>query len=274
MAIGALVAYNLGAQLDAARLATTLAGIAMLQASANLLDDYFDYKAGLDKPGSARRRHPILDLGIEPRSIVRAAAVLSLAAAIIGLWLASTSPAPLIAIALMAVGAFTVWQYSAPPLKLRHRGLGELVSAVNMGPLIAMGSYTVLGGPIWGLWLPALASLPNASMTLLALAAADLEHLELDRIRGKVTVATMFGGRAAVKLAEASIAMYVLGITTSALIGALPTAVLTALPTAVIPLRALRAMTTGKIGRAWRDAFVGRVAYVASSIMAIALKHF
>ena len=272
--IGALVAYNLGAQIDVVRLAATLAGIAMLQASANLVDDYFDYKAGLDQPGSTRRKHPILDLGIEPRSVVRVAAALSLAAAIVGLWLSLTSPAPMIALTLMSIGAFTVWQYSAPPLKLRHRGLGELVSAANMGPLIAMGSYTVLGGPTWGLWLPAIASLPNASMTLLALAAADLEHLERDRAYGKATIATIFGEKAAVRLAKASVAMYAAGIIAGPISGALPTTTLMALVATIIPMRALRVMESGNIGRAWKDAFLGRTAYVAFSILATAVKHF
>ena len=269
--IGSSVLINLNKYVDALRLAATVIGVSMLQASANLVDDYFDYLLGLDRPGSQRRKHPILDLGIRPRDVARAAAALTIIGGLIGVMLAVTSANTLPVIAVMLIGAVVVWQYSAPPLRLRHRGLGEVVSPVVMGPLIAVGTFLVLNGGVDQAWLAALAAIPNMAMTLLALLAADLDHLDQDKIYGKRTMATVFGERVVRRLAEASIAMYVVGILVSVLLGALPWCTLIAATFVIIPATRLRSMST-RPGVMWRTAFMGRLAYAASALITSTLK--
>jgi len=269
--IGSSVLANLGRSVDILRAIITAVGVSMLQASANLVDDYFDYLHGLDKPGSQRRKHPILDLGIEPSKVVEMAAVLSIAGGLIGVALALTSANAVAVFLLMLIGAFIVWQYSAPPLRLRHRGFGEIVSPIVMGPLIAMGTFLVLNGNPGEAWLAAIAAVPNMAMTLLALAAVDIDHIEMDRVNGKRTIATVFGVGAVKAVAALSVVLYMVGVIVSVALGALPIYTLVSILFIIIPIIQLRLLTF-KPSVVWRGAFMGRLLYALSALVATTLK--
>ena len=66
-----------------------------------------------------------------------------------------------------AVGIVLSLAYSAPPLRLVHRGLGEPVTALGFGPVMALGTYFACTGR-WS-WQPVLASLPVALLIALVL---------------------------------------------------------------------------------------------------------
>ena len=69
--------------------------------------------------------------------------------------------------AIGAVGIVLSLAYSAPPLRLVHRGLGEPVTALGFGPVMAVGTYFACTGR-WS-WQPVLASLPVALLIALVL---------------------------------------------------------------------------------------------------------
>jgi 1,4-dihydroxy-2-naphthoate octaprenyltransferase len=108
-------------------------------AGANVINDYYDAISAATRqhraPVPLHRRQP---LHPERRALLRATGVFgyALLAAVIpaGLWLTAVSGRGLILIGL--AGLVVGWAYSAPPLKLQSRGLGEF--AITAGWLLVV----------------------------------------------------------------------------------------------------------------------------------------
>lgn len=141
-------------------------GVACAHLSLNLADDYFDYKVDVlgDRDKVVRKgframmvKYPYLTDGSQTlRSTARAIASFALVALCFGVFIcldralpfSGQEPVyfwgenglwwiPAIVLACAFLGVF----YSAPPLKLAYRGLGEWVIGIIFGPLVMMGVY-------------------------------------------------------------------------------------------------------------------------------------
>jgi 1,4-dihydroxy-2-naphthoate octaprenyltransferase len=124
----------------------TLIGVAAFHIGANIINDYFDHTAGVDEanftptPFSGGSR-------VIQRGLLTARGVLALASTfyalgiLIGLYLAATRGLEILAIGV--VGFLVGFIYTAPPIRLAHRGLGELAVALGFGPVIVVGTYFV-----------------------------------------------------------------------------------------------------------------------------------
>ena len=143
--------------------AASLAGVIFLRLGFNLLDDWFDYRAGsmlvrqkVANEGFRGRmvKYPYLTSGeASPKQLLCAVACFLAAAAVMGAivmlirgwWILGWVAAALI------IGA----SYSGGPLKLGFRGLGELVIFIMFGPLMMSGVYFAITGTVgWKIiWL-------------------------------------------------------------------------------------------------------------------------
>jgi 1,4-dihydroxy-2-naphthoate octaprenyltransferase len=123
-----VVAGQLGA-LSTGRVLLTLALFVPESVARRLLNDYDDYKRGVDVPETARRGGA-LALGL-PMEQVRAVGLVCLATAIVALgWLLyTTSPWSLVVLPL----SFGMLVYSGGPFPLGHHGLGEAMDFVING---------------------------------------------------------------------------------------------------------------------------------------------
>jgi len=92
------------------------------------------------------------------------------------------------AVAILALGTFSGWMYSLPPLKFAWRGWGELVNASLGGVLLPIYGYTVQTGRIDMTIL--FASLPFGMLAFLNLLATTWPDREADAMVGKRTLAT------------------------------------------------------------------------------------
>ncbi len=126
---------------DIAALTVLLALVA--HAAVNVLNDYYDDLNGTD-PANTERVYPFtggsrfIQNGVLTRAATaRFGAALVVAVILGGLWLASVAGPALLAIG--TVGLLVGWAYSAPPLRLNSRGLGELCVAAGF-MLIALGA--------------------------------------------------------------------------------------------------------------------------------------
>jgi 1,4-dihydroxy-2-naphthoate octaprenyltransferase len=131
----------------------------------NVLNDYYDALNGSDTINTDRLfpftggSRFIQNGVLSEASTARFGVTLLMLVVIAGLWLVSRSGPGLLAIGL--AGLIIGWTYSAPPLKLNSRGLGEPAVAVGftlivlgsdyvqrhafaLAPLIAAGSYALL----------------------------------------------------------------------------------------------------------------------------------
>ena len=70
----------------------TLVGALCLHAATNLANDYYDYRDGIDKPGSPgvrARHHPLVEKTLSPRQVLTGAIAFWIAATLVGACLAA-----------------------------------------------------------------------------------------------------------------------------------------------------------------------------------------
>jgi 1,4-dihydroxy-2-naphthoate octaprenyltransferase len=147
--LGILIAVRHGA-FDIWLALLTLLGASLAHLAINVTNDIFDTLSGADAANinptqfSGGSRVLIYDL-LTLRQLVTVALSLFAGAAAVGLllvWLTGSLTLLLIGIAGIAVGV----AYTAPPLKLVYRGLGEIAVALGFGPIMLLGAYVVQTG--------------------------------------------------------------------------------------------------------------------------------
>jgi len=128
-AIGLSSAYASGVTLHPLTALATLLFIAVAQGGFNVLNDYYDAMSGTDG-ANAERIYPytggsrFIQNGIlTPAQTLAYGIALLVATMIAGLWLTAESDTGLLLIG--ATGLLIGWAYSAPPIALNSRGLGE-----------------------------------------------------------------------------------------------------------------------------------------------------
>ena len=190
--------------------ALALLGLVVAHACNNMINDYFDTTGGVDTAEYTRALyapHPILSGLISKRGLLVAIAALNLVDLTILLVLVAARGWPVAAFAL--AGLFVSVFYVAPPLKLKHHGLGEPGVFLVWGPLMIGGTYYVTAGtvPAWVL----LASVPYALVVTTVLVGKHIDKYEQDRARGIHTLPVLLGTRASLRLNQgAMIAFYVI----------------------------------------------------------------
>ena len=192
--IGLAAAHADGVAIDALRAVVTVLFALLAHAGANVINDYHDAVSGADA-ANVERIFPFtggsrfIQNGV---LTVRATAVFgyALLALVIpaGLWLAALSGAGLIGIGLAGLGL--AWAYSAPPLKLASRGLGELAIAVCW-LLVVVGADYVQRGVF--AWTPFAAGLSFALLVANLLYINQFPDRAADAAAGKLTLVVRLG---------------------------------------------------------------------------------
>lgn len=142
--IGMATAAADGVSVDVPRALLTIMGAVLFHAAANVLNDYYDALNGTDEQNT-RRLYPftggsrfIQNGVLSRRQTAGFGFALLLAGVCVGLILLRQSGVGLLLIGLS--GALIAWAYSAPPLSLNSRGLGELSIAIAFGVLTVVGA--------------------------------------------------------------------------------------------------------------------------------------
>ena len=198
VSVGAFLAYYAGARFSIPIYLAAVAAAMLLQAAANLINDYYDFIKGtdLDNWESPDAFGPglVIQQGLLSAEQIHIAGLVTFAVGCgLGLVLAYACGWPVLALGL--VGALGAYFYTAAPLSLAYHGLGDFMVFALMGPGYVLGGYYVLAlGFSW----PAL--LVGTSMGLLCsslLQVNNLRDIENDRKHGKWTMAAIVGRRAA-----------------------------------------------------------------------------
>lgn len=168
----------------------TVIGGALAHLAINVTNDIFDTLSGADDANvtptqfSGGSRVLVYDL-VTLRQLVALAIGLFGGAAAIGLLLVwATQSATLLWIGL--AGIFVGIAYTAPPLKLVYRGLGEIAVAIGFGPIMLLGAYVVQTGTLS--WEAALASVPVAILVAGILYVNEIPDRIGDAAAGKRTL--------------------------------------------------------------------------------------
>jgi 1,4-dihydroxy-2-naphthoate octaprenyltransferase len=169
-----------------------LLGLVLAHAANNMINDYFDLESGVDREQYVRTQyapHPVLSGLISKEGLLLAIAVVNLLDLAILLALTELRGWPVPFFALLGLGISVF--YVAPPLRLKHRGLGEPSVFLVWGPLMTGGTYYVTTGtlPPWVL----VASLPYALLVAAVLIGKHVDKLDADQALGVRTLAVILG---------------------------------------------------------------------------------
>jgi hypothetical protein len=121
--------------------ALVLAGTIAAQAVSNLVNDLVDAGRGLDHAGNAGRDNPIVAGTLGPGAMVGLAVAIGAAGLVIAAWLTRVAGPPVAWLA--AAGALFAVFYTAPPVALKYRALGDVAVFTAFGALILTGAYFV-----------------------------------------------------------------------------------------------------------------------------------
>jgi 1,4-dihydroxy-2-naphthoate octaprenyltransferase len=182
--------------------ALSLLGLVCAHACNNLMNDYFDLEGGVDTasyPRALYAPHPVLSGWISKQGLLGSIALFNAigAGVLYALWQARGWPAVAFAMAGLFISVF----YVAPPIRLKHHGLGEPGVFVVWGPLMIGGTYYVTTGvlPPWVL----AASLPYAVLVTTVLIGKHVDKLPHDGPKGIRTLPVILGEERSIRLNRA-----------------------------------------------------------------------
>jgi len=239
--IGLATAFSTGISIRPATAIVTVVFALMAHAGINVLNDYYDALSGTDA-NNTERIFPFTGgsrfiqngvLSLRETAVFGASLIAVVVAA--GLWLVTLSTPDLLWIGV--AGLMIGWAYSAPPLKLNSRGMGE--ACVWSGfALIAVGTDFVQRGSFAA--LPLIAVAGYALLVTNILFINQFPDRKADEAAGKHHWVVRLGpSRARWCYALIACAAY-LWLIGAVIAGALPWPVLVALLPAFLSLRAGR----------------------------------
>ena len=202
VAIGGLHARAAGAEFSGPRFGAALAAGVLMHTAANLWNDYYDFKHGVDRAGGGVGSGVLVAGEMTPARCFRGAAICAALATLIGLGIAAQTGWGLIVLGIF--GLFGALAYSAGPLSPKHRALGEVWLFLLMGVGMTLGgSLAQTGRFSWG---AVAAGLPAALLMVLILYANNLRDVRSDRDAGLRTLPMLFKPLEAKALALALLA--------------------------------------------------------------------
>lgn len=188
--MGASLAVQKGFAITPAKLILASIGVASAHLAGNVFNELYDNKSGADLADN--RRSPFfggskaIKDGLVSFSEVLTIGVILLSVSLscgITIFLITKDPVYLL---IMAAAAVLTVGYTAPPLKLSYRKLGELDIFILFGVLLVMGSYYLFSGAfsLESFFL----SLPISFIILAVILCNEIPDASCDRQAGKMTL--------------------------------------------------------------------------------------
>jgi 1,4-dihydroxy-2-naphthoate polyprenyltransferase len=207
--------------LDWRWLVLAVVGITLAHTANNLMNDLYDTQVGTDSatyPRALYAPHPVLSGLVSRRTLGLAILAVNFADLAILVILTWARGWPVVAFALS--GFVLSVAYTAPPLRLKKRGLGEPDVFVVWGPLMVCGTYYSAVGAVG--WNVVLASLPYGLLCTTVLMGKHIDKIPYDEPLGIRTLPVLLGERRArVVTLGMMVGFYVL-VAGAVVLGAMP----------------------------------------------------
>jgi 1,4-dihydroxy-2-naphthoate octaprenyltransferase len=207
--------------LDVRWLVLAIAGITLAHVANNLMNDLYDTTAGSDTatyPRALYAPHPVLSGLVTRRTLLVAIVVVNALDLVILVVLGIARGWPVVAFAV--AGFVLSVAYTAPPLQLKKRGLGEPDVLVVWGPLMVGGTYYAATGTVT--WLVLLASLPYGLLCTTVLMGKHIDKIVFDVPLGIRTLPVILGERRARAMTLGLMAGFYVLVAVAVLLGAMP----------------------------------------------------
>ena len=216
----------------------TLLGMMFIHSGANLANDYYDHVSGNDeanveflRPFTGGSR--LIQTGeVRARHILIASLISFAVGSAIGFYLVWARG--LWILAFGAIGVISAFFYTAPPLKLGYRGIGEPFIALNFGILPAIGTYYVQAQELS--WAAIAAGLPSTFLITAVLFINQFQDMKADASVGKRHWVVRLGRRRSRHIYFALVLAAPISLVAAVVLGWLPAAALIALaPVLMLP---------------------------------------
>lgn len=237
-----------------------------MQIGANMLNEYFDYRRGLDDHESLGIGGIIVTGEVSAATVWRFALVTYGLALILGLILVIYRGPLLLVMGLL--GIIAGFLYTGGPYPLSSTPFGEMLVAVIMGPLEVLATQFAAAGVITP--VAELLSWPVGISVATILLANNLRDMDKDRKHGRRTLAIVFGRPAGLAILAAMIGTVLVWISVMAAAGLLPLKVLIvwlSLPVIITSLKSLGSRDS------WAKAvpIAGRIHVIIGVLLAIGI---
>lgn len=214
--IGATLPFWLrpdGWSFNVARLIESVVAVVLLHMGANLGNGYYDHVSGADpanpNPGVLSGGSGLITSGALPaRFFLRSSIACLVLGAALGLHLNFTVSGNLVLV-VGIIGVALAHFYTAPPVKLAYRGLGEMAIALAFGVLPVVGAYYVQAETFS--WRVVVASLPITFAVVLVLWVNQVVDFKPDRDTGKRNLVVVMGPRTAGRGMVLALALLIFG---------------------------------------------------------------
>jgi 1,4-dihydroxy-2-naphthoate octaprenyltransferase len=170
-------------------IAAALVGAILLQIASNFANDLFDGLRGTDSGQRLGPQRAVASGLVTPRAMGTALVLVLVLAALPAAYLAWHAGLAFAAIGV--AGAICAVGYTAPPLSLAYRGLGDIFVFAFFGPLAVAGTRAACDGA-WTETALTCGLAPGAIAVCL-LATNNLRDRVGDAVHGKKTLAVRFG---------------------------------------------------------------------------------
>jgi 1,4-dihydroxy-2-naphthoate polyprenyltransferase len=224
----------------------TLLGASFLHLGLNVANDVFDTMSGVDQANTTPTQFSggsrVIHYGlVSMRGMALLSAGFYTAGAGIGVFLAlylRSWALFWLGVAGVLVSVF----YTAPPLRLVHRGLGEIAVGIGFGPIMVLGAYYVQAHRF--AWEALYVSLPVAILISLILYVNEIPDRAGDGAAGKRTLPVRLSKERVIALYVGAVVAAFALIAAGALSGLLPVPTLIALATIPLGVNVTRGLRT------------------------------
>ncbi len=174
--------------------ALTLIGAIAVHVGSNIVNDIYDFKKGIDKEdpdtGIPHGGSMVISKGFVSINGMRAIAFGSLLlAGMIGIYL--WMMAGVWILFLMAFGLFAAVYYTANPIALKYKALGDIMVFLSFGVGMTLGAYVVQTGQFD--WRPVVLSTPIGLLIIAILHSNNIRDMKFDGAFGVKTIPILIG---------------------------------------------------------------------------------
>ncbi len=196
VSVGLVLNWWLNQSIEPLDAILTFAGVMALHASVDLLNDFWDFKRGIDTKTKRTKMSGgtgVLPEGLlKPSSVYRAGVAFLVIGSLIGSYFVITDG--IIIAVILGFAILSIYFYSA---KIVDSGLGEFFVAVK-GSMIVIGTFFIQSGEIT--LESILAGIVVGALSSLVLFIASFPDHDADKSKGRKTLVIVAGKKTAVKL--------------------------------------------------------------------------
>ncbi len=163
-----------------------LFGAVVIHAASNVISDYYDYKAKVDREGTFGSSGVLVEKLLTPKEAYIFAIFLFLIGFFIALYFFLTLENKIVFLIIVLSGFVFGMFYTAGPFALKYRALGDFAVFMAFGPIMTLGAYFVQAQKFS--WWPIIFSIPLGLVVDAVLHGNNIRDIENDK---KVNIKTI-----------------------------------------------------------------------------------